>query len=118
MRKFVSLYEKKNVPEDILIRELQDAKVIDKVRLGDSYFFIKSFFKIAYISYEDMETIFLRVEGSESGDFSVEENYIVIGFGNGLQKKVRIAHPKDAKKIIDTVLENHSNIENTIKKSV
>lgn len=97
--------------KEILKAELKGGTKIGEVTICESFLFHRYFFRTVYIRYVDIAKAYLRVEFSESGDFGVEENSLVLVDVSQREHKLHLDNRKYVEEILDILKEKFVHIK-------
>lgn len=115
--KFISLFKSEEVIDKrILKEEFKTAVRAGEGRLGSSHLFYRYFINVKYVSYLKIDKAYLRVESGESGEFLLQEFYLILHFQDGAESKLRFEREENVKAVLAYLEENYTQIEIGYKK--
>ncbi|MCM1261196.1 MAG: hypothetical protein NC313_17480 [Butyrivibrio sp.] len=115
--KFIPLSESEgSADKNILKEEFKAAAYVGEGRLGAKRLFYRYFINVKYISYLNIQKAYLRVESGESGEFLLQEFYLMLVFKDGGEGKLRFEREGNVKTILEYLKENYPDIEIGYKK--
>lgn len=103
---------KQKLPEqEKLAQELKQAKPFGEIRIGTEHLFYRSLIRWRFIPFCECERIYIRVEFGEYGEFPLHEHYVIADTGKGVEKKLRVERPDDAKEVLAYLKEHVKNVK-------
>lgn len=96
--------------KEVLINEFRAAKRMGEVRMGETHLFYRYFIRIRYVSFEEIMKAYLRKESGESGEFLLQEYYLMLKTRNGVLHKLRMEREEYAREILHCFEKEYSHI--------
>lgn len=118
--KFVHLEKQKHAETSTLLEEYRSARAFGELRLGTEHLFRRGLFSVKYIPLREIAHLFLRIESGESGEFPVQEHYIVVKTIQNREKEhlLRMERPEAAKRLLEKIKEECPQIEVGYRKNL
>ncbi len=97
--------------KEALQKEYREAKAQGEVRLGASCLFYRYFIKVRYVAYEEIVRAYLREESGESGEFLLQEFFLMLETKEGGKHKLRLERSVNVKAVLAYLEENYKEIK-------
>ena len=93
--------------KEVLRKEYRAAQQWGEARISKEHLFYRSFIKISYVSIDEIERIYIREESGESGEFLLQESYLMLKTKDGVLHKLRIEWERNAYGVLIHIENNH-----------